>query len=225
MPHFFITGIGTDIGKTYIGASLLAEWREAGNAVDAVKPLMSGFGEDDLAASDAGRLLEAMGKPITETTLNQLCMHRFEAAIAPNVAMREANVKQDYPQILSFIRQRIEDAGEETFCLVEGAGGVMSPVTDDTLHIDMMADLDLPVILVAANYLGAVSHTLTAAACLKARGIEIAAIIVSQPTPDALPPKVIIPEFKNWITEPCFAVEFGEPATKAAKALTASTQT
>ena len=156
----------------------------------AVKPVMSGFGEDALAASDAGQLLAGCGREVSPETVSEICLHRFEAPLAPNVAMRQAGVRQDYEAILDFVRERMTGAGAD-ICLVEGAGGVMSPLTDDRLQIDLMADLGLPVILVAASYLGAVSHTLSAIDVLRARGLEIAQLIISQPDPDSAEPDTL----------------------------------
>ncbi|WP_300380721.1 dethiobiotin synthase [Henriciella sp.] len=188
MTGYFVTAIGTEIGKTYISAQLLEGWRAAGRTVQAIKPVMSGFGEDALDASDAGQLLAACGRDVAPETVSEICLHRFEAPLAPNVAMRKAGVVQDYGAILSFVRGRMEAAGAD-INLVEGAGGVMSPLTDDRLQIDLMADLGLPVILVAAPYLGAVSHTLSAIDVLRGRGLEIAQLIISQPDPDSPPPE------------------------------------
>ena len=180
MRGYFVTATGTDIGKTYVSAALLSAWRAQGHAVAATKPLMSGFDEDALEQSDAGRLLAAMGQAVTPASVSGICLHRLAPPLAPNVAMRQAEIAQNYSEIRDFVARRLATAAD--FHLVEGAGGVMSPVTDDTLQIDLMADLRLPVILVAAPYLGSISHTLTALEVLKARELEISAVVVSQPS-------------------------------------------
>ena len=180
MRGYFITATGTDIGKTYVSAALLAVWRAQGHTVAATKPLMSGFDEDALEQSDAGRLLAAMGQAVTPASVSGICLHRLAPPLAPNVAMRQAGMSQNYNEILRFVEGRLK-AGEG-WHLVEGAGGVMSPVTDNTLQIDLMADLGLPVILVTAPYLGSISHTLSALEVLEARGLHICAVVVSQPS-------------------------------------------
>ena len=209
MAAFFVTATGTEIGKTYISARLLGAARAAGHKVAAVKPLMSGFAADDLPASDAGQLLLAMGQSVSAETIDRLVMHRFAPALAPNVAARQAGVALDYPALLAFCRQRLAQDG---LSLVEGAGGVMSPVTDDKLHSDLIADLGLPVILVSGNYLGTVSHTLSALAVLQAAGCTVAAIAVSQPTNQAAAPEEILPELARWTDVPVFAVPYGGDA-------------
>ncbi len=180
MRSYFVTATGTDIGKTYVSAALLSAWRAQGQAVAATKPLMSGFDEGALEQSDAGRLLAAMGRAVTPASVSEVCLHRLAPPLAPNVAMRQAGMAQNYNQILGFVEDRLK-AGNG-WHLVEGAGGVMSPVTDETLQIDLMADLQLPVILVTAAYLGSISHTLTALEVLQARGLSVAAVVVSEPS-------------------------------------------
>ena len=128
MSAVFVTAIGTEIGKTYVSARLLKGWRKAGHRVHAVKPVMSGFGEDALLMSDAGQLLQACGETVSPQSVSGICLHRFEAPLAPNVAMRRAGVEQDYGAILDFTRRQIEEAGAHRM-IVEGAGGVMSAST------------------------------------------------------------------------------------------------
>ncbi|MEM9225987.1 MAG: dethiobiotin synthase [Pseudomonadota bacterium] len=212
MSAYFVTAIGTDIGKTYVSAQMLKAWRGAGKKVAAVKTLMSGFGEADLPASDAGQLLQAMGQAVTPRAVSKICLHRFEAPLAPNVAMRQAGMVQDYAAILAFTRKALSAASPGDKVLVEGAGGVMSPVTDQRLHIDFMEDLSLPVILVAASYLGAVSHTLTAIAAIRARGLDLAALVASQPHPDAQDPHHLLREVGLFDPIPAIAVPYNGAA-------------
>ena len=170
---------------------------------------MSGFNADNLAASDAGHLLTAMGLRASAMTVDDMVAHRFALAMAPNVAARQAGVTLDYDALVEFCRTRLLTDG---LSLVEGAGGMMSPVTDDKLHSDLIADLGLPVVLVSGNYLGTISHTLSALSVLQARGCRVAAIAVSQVTPQDGDPLDIIPELARWTDIPAFAVPHGAGA-------------
>ncbi|MEE2878205.1 MAG: dethiobiotin synthase [Pseudomonadota bacterium] len=201
MISYFVTAIGTEIGKTYVSARLLEGWRGEGLKVHAVKPVMSGFGENELDRSDAGELLKGCGLDVSPEAVSGICLHRFEAPLAPNVAMRQSGVEQDYKNILAFTRKHIASPGTDRL-LVEGAGGVMSPLTDDALQIDFAADLGLPVILVAAPYLGAVSHTLSAIDALQARGLTIDRLIISQPDPESPLPQSLAEEVLKFRTLP-----------------------
>ena len=214
MSAYFVTAIGTDIGKTYASVQLLRAARADGRTVSACKPLMSGFGEDALDASDAGQLLAAMDRPVMPETVSDICLHRFEQPLAPNVAMRRAGMAQDYDAILSFARASLPD-DPRAFHLIEGAGGLMSPVTDEKLHSDFILDLRLPVILVAAGYLGAVSHTLTALDWLQSHRIMIAALIVSQPQADGEDPAHLIGEVRRWSEVPSVALPYGADGVRA----------
>lgn len=195
-----VLGAGTEIGKTYVACALLRQARAQGLSVRALKPVMSGCAPDDLAASDAGRLLAACGKAPSHENVGRICLHAFEAPLAPNVAARRAGVKLDYDSILAFTRQASEEAD---LVLIEGAGGVLSPLTDTHLNVDLAADLGFPVILVTANYLGAVSHTLTAIEALEKRNIDIAGIAISQPTDEFADPADLAAELARWTNTPC----------------------
>ncbi|PKP83250.1 MAG: dethiobiotin synthase [Alphaproteobacteria bacterium HGW-Alphaproteobacteria-18] len=217
MRGYFVTATGTDIGKTYVSAGLLSAWRAQGHAVAATKPVMSGFAEDALEQSDAGRLLAAMGRAVTPDAVSEICLHRLAPPLAPNVAMRQAGVAQDYGAIRQFVERRLEGAAG---ChLVEGAGGVMSPLTDDRLQIDLMADLDLPVILVTAPYLGSISHTLSALYALGARGLTVAAVVISQPSVSGGDVAAFAGELERFTQAPLFGIKYGEDAAGLARAL------
>lgn len=219
MRSYFVTATGTDIGKTYVSTRLISAWREAGYVAQATKPLMSGFSEDDLEQSDAGRLLAAMGQAATPEAVSEICLHRLTPPIAPNIAMRQAGIVQDYKAISGFVARRLGQPAD--FHLVEGAGGVMSPLTDSTLQINLITDLKLPVVLVTAPYLGSISHTLTAIDALQAQGLKISAIAVSQPDASGSPEKMFefIGEIKRFRDLSLFAVGHLSGAKDLAQAL------
>ena len=196
MSAYFVTGSGTEIGKTYVSAAILTAARAQGRSVSPVKPLMSGFSAGELGASDAGILAAACGLQPTPETIGDICLHSFEPPLAPNVAAREAGVKIDEDRLIHFAKERIPPPPALT--LVEGAGGVMSPATDTLLQLDLAVRLELPAILVTASYLGAVSHTLSAVAALENAGVPIAAIVISQPRADEGDPDEFLPELARW---------------------------
>jgi dethiobiotin synthetase len=192
----FVTAIGTDCGKTHVSAAILRELTAQRRPALGLKPLMSGYSPQTLETSDAGRLLAALGQPVTPETVAQICWKSFTEWSAPNAAARNAGVALDYSLLMDFVRSRL--AAHEGPALVEGAGGVMSPLTDTHTNIDLMADLDLPVLLMAFNYLGAVSHTLTALEVLENRKLKIAAIAVTQSLPNAGLAAPLIAELGRW---------------------------
>jgi dethiobiotin synthetase len=196
VSSIFVTAIGTGCGKTHVSAAVLRELAAENRPALALKPLMSGYSPEALEASDAGRLLQAMDREISREAIDAICWKRFTEWSAPNVAARKAGVLLSYSEMLAFVRTGL--ARHSGPALVEGAGGVMSPLTDAHTNIDLMSDLRLPVMLLAANYLGAVSHTLTALESLSKRDLQVRAIVVTQTLPNAGLAAPFIEELQRW---------------------------
>lgn len=178
MPAFFITATGTDIGKTFVTAGLIKFLRQRGRPVAALKPVASGYDKNDPAASDAGQLLTALGREISEDNVAAISPWRFSAALSPDMAAAREGRAIDYAQLLAFSLDAI--ARTEGTLFIEGIGGVMVPLDRTHTTLDWMAALGLPLIVVAGSYLGTISHTLTAVAAIKERGLRIAALVVNE---------------------------------------------
>lgn len=177
--RLFIAGAHTDVGKTFCACALIVAARARGLSVDALKPAVSGFDSQDWAASDPGRLLAALGWPLTAANLDAISPHRFGAPLSPPMAARLEGVMLKLADLVGFCREGLT-ASTADLVLVEGVGGVMSPIAEDGTGLDLMAALGLPTVLVGGSYLGAISHTLTALETLRARGLSLAAIVISQ---------------------------------------------
>ena len=185
MRQLFVTGAHTDVGKTYVACAMLRAARAKGLSVAALKPAVSGIDEADWTQSDPGRLLAAMGRPLTLVELDAIAPLRFTAPLSPPMAARREGVDLRISTLTDFCRAGLA-ASTADLMLVEGAGGVMSPMAEDGTGLDLMAALGLPSVVVGGSYLGAISHTLTAIETLRARGLPIAAVVVSQSgEPDA----------------------------------------
>ena len=178
MTAIFITGTGTDVGKTFVAASLIRHLRQMGRSVDAIKPVVSGFDPDQPAASDPGILLEALGFPVTLQNIECIAPWRFRAAISPDLAARREGRRIDVDEVVAFCKSAIEHRRE--ILLVEGVGGIMVPLDEQRTILDVMMALQLPLILVVGSYLGTISHTLTALDALFRRDMAVLAIIVSE---------------------------------------------
>lgn len=185
MTGLFVTGTGTDVGKTYVTAGLIRALVAGGRAVEALKPVVSGF--DPLApeGSDPAELLAAAGLALTAESLKRISPWRYGAPLSPPLAARREGRELDGSAVIGLCRERAQ-AADDRLLIVEGAGGVMSPLDDRLTMLDLATGLDLPVLLVAGSYLGTISHTLTAAAVLRAAGVRVLAVAVSE-TPDAPP--------------------------------------
>jgi dethiobiotin synthetase len=179
MPALIVTGVGTDIGKTYVSASIIRVLRAHEVPVDAFKPVISGFDPEQAEASDAGILLAALDEPITDETLNAISPFRYAAPLSPPLAAAREGRSIKFAEVAGACRERVADAGR-ALLLIEGAGGVMSPLSDGATVLDLIEALDAPVLLVTGTYLGAISHTLTAVEVLRRRGVTIRAVVVNE---------------------------------------------
>ncbi len=178
MSAYFITATGTDIGKTFVARGLIRALRAGGRAVTALKPVMSGFEPSEASGSDTGLLLAAIGRPVTPEAIASISPWRFAAPLSPDMAAAREGRTVDLREVVQFCRDAI--LAERGVLLIEGAGGVMSPVNADHLMLDWMSALGLPVILVAGSYLGTISHTLTALDVLARRSLKVAALVISE---------------------------------------------
>jgi dethiobiotin synthetase len=171
----FVTGTGTDVGKTFLSAALIRDWRTAGHAVAAFKPVASGFDPATAQASDPGVLLEALGRPIND--IDAMSPWRFAAPLSPDMAAAREGRTLDFEAIVEFSRRAATSADR---VLIEGVGGIMVPLDERHTVLDWMSALRLPVLLVAGSYLGTISHTLTALRVLAQRNLMVAALAVSE---------------------------------------------
>jgi dethiobiotin synthetase len=181
----FVTGTGTDVGKTFVTAGLIRHYRRQGRAVDALKPVVTGFDSAALHASDPGMLLDALGRPIVADEVERISPWRFAAPVAPDLAARRENRRLDYNAFVEVSHRAI--AARKGVLLIEGIGGVMVPLDDRHTVLDWMTMLRLPLLLVAGSYVGTISHTLTALHVLARRNLDIAAIVISESLGSAAP--------------------------------------
>jgi dethiobiotin synthetase len=178
MSAYFITATGTDIGKTFVARGLIGALRAGGRAVAALKPVVSGFDAAEAVGSDSGLLLAALGRPVTPGAIAKMSPWRFAAPLAPDMAAAREGRSLDMRELIRFCHAAI--AAEPGVLLIEGAGGLMSPVSAEHIMLDWIVALGQPVILVAGSYLGTISHTLSALDVLARRALKVAAVVVSE---------------------------------------------
>lgn len=186
MSSLFIAATGTDIGKTFVTAGLIRHLRQTALprqrgsliAVDAIKPIVSGFDLANVDTSDSGILLRALGRSVDAKELDRISPWRFSAPLSPDMAARKEGTRVDFDRLIGFCKRAI--AGGRGVLFIEGVGGIMSPLNDEQTGLDWMAALDIPVLLIAGSYLGTITHTLTALEVLKAQKASVAAIVINE---------------------------------------------
>ena len=179
----FITGTDTGVGKTFVGCGIAALLRSAGCRVGVMKPAESGCAEKDgeLFPEDAARLKEASG---CELPLETICPYRLREPLAPSVAAEKAGLRIDIDRLIDLYGE-INTTHDIT--LVEGAGGLMVPLLPCMTFADLAGVLKLPLIVVAANRLGALNHlglTLEHASC---KGLRVLGYVLNQTSRELSP--------------------------------------
>jgi len=152
----FITGTGTGVGKTYVAALIARELAKSGKRVGVYKPVASGceIRDGELVSPDAVALWTTAGQP---GTLDAVCPQRFAAPLAPHLAARAERRRVDTALLRSGLQFWL---AQSHFVLVEGAGGLMSPISDDDYNADIAEEFGFPLVVVAANELGTINATL-----------------------------------------------------------------
>lgn len=179
---FFVTGTDTEIGKTYVAAALARRWRASGVRVGVYKPVASGCAADAsgrLVSDDAVALWKGAGRP---ETLDRVCPQRFAAPLAPPAAAAVEGRTVDRQQMIEGGRWWMPRCD---VLIVEGAGGLMSPLADECFNADVAAALGARLIIVAANRLGTVNHTLQTLLVAERYGLPVAGVVLNQVTAKA----------------------------------------
>jgi len=173
----FITGTDTGVGKTYVTALIARRLFAMGKRVGVYKPVATGCRRDgqSLISDDAHELWEAAGRPLRRI---DVCPQCFAAPLSPPRAAKAENREVDSVLLRDGIRVWTDSCD---IVLVEGVGGLMSPLSDDDYVADLAYDFDYPLIVVAPNRLGVLNHTLLTivAANTFREGLEVAGIVLN----------------------------------------------
>ena len=168
----FVTGTGTEVGKSVVAAVIANEAARAGKRVGVFKPAVSGLEEG--GESDHALLRRASRSGQSD---DEIAPWRFDPPLSPHLAAELAGVTIDAGALPGLARR----AGEGTDLLVcEGVGGLLVPLTPGYLVRDLAADLGLPVVVVADPALGTINHTLLTLEAARAVGLEVRAVVLSR---------------------------------------------
>lgn len=182
--RLFFTGTDTDVGKTYVAALAVSELLHLGRIVAVYKPVASGCtpaadGSGDRTSGDATRLWEASGR---RGDLHAVCPQRFLAPLAPQAAAIAEGQTVDETLLVEGLGAVIDGAD---IAVIEGAGGLLSPLSRALLNSDVAAKFDAELIIVAANRLGVIHQVLATVMAAKALRLPVLGIVLNCVSKDA----------------------------------------
>lgn len=184
MPHFWVVGTDTDIGKTCVTTLLMRQLQVQGLRVTPYKPVQTGEVFDNGASfySDTTMYETYSLQPLEQSDLN---LYSFKEPASPHFAAQLEGQQIDTTGILQQL-ERLQQAYDVVIC--EGAGGILVPLNangKETL-LDVITQSQLPVVVVTRTKLGTINHTLLTIEALQSRGIEVQGIVFNGDTGTAM---------------------------------------
>ncbi len=170
-PGLFVTGTGTEVGKTVVAAAIARTLAAEGKRVTVFKPAVTGLEEE--GETDHALLRRASG---SEQSDEEIAPYRYDPPASPHLAAALAGGEIDPARL----RHTARDAAEGADAIVcEGVGGFLVPLTPTYLVRDLAADLGYPLVIVAGPGLGTINHTLLTIESARAAGLEVAAVVLN----------------------------------------------
>ncbi|RUR19641.1 dethiobiotin synthase [Legionella sp. km535] len=196
MNRYFITGTDTDCGKTYVTRKLVDFFIQS----VAIKPVASGcsVNKNQLISSDAEQLIH--NSPLS---MEQTNPWRFPLPVSPHLAADDVGAHLNIHELADYCLN-LEVQGAKTL-FIEGAGGLMVPLTDQETWVDFLKFTEIPVVLVVGMQLGCINHALLTGLALQAHQIECAGWIANCLDPDMLLLEENIQTIKNLLKFPLLA--------------------
>ena len=187
MRGLFVTGTGTEVGKTVVASAIANTARSEGDRVAVFKPAVSGLDDHPLRSEvwesasvlpDHALLRLAAGSNQGD---EEIAPYRYGPAVSPHLAAELVGERIDPDRLRGAALAATEDAD---LLVCEGVGGFLVPLTTDYLVRDLAWDLALPVVVVASPGLGTINHTLLTIQAVRAAGLDLAAVVLT-PWPSA----------------------------------------
>ena len=191
----FIASTGTDQGKTYATRLLCKQL----GRVTAIKPVISGYNNDD-EASDTALILEASQSGLT---VEECSPWRFKEPVSPDLAAGLEGKAVNFNELVEFCSQ-------SKVQIIEGAGGVMSPITTQHTNLDLIEATRSEVLLVSSLYLGCISHILTALAVIAQRNLIVRGLVLTPVSLENMPATTVLASLTPQLSGdlPVFILEY-----------------
>ena len=200
MQTIFITGTDTDAGKTYVAVTLLQGLKALGYRTVAQKPVAAGVNDAGFN-TDALQLQQHATEALSYQQVNPYCL---TDAVAPHLAAAKAGLCID-PIILSKELQKLQNVDAD-IALVEGAGGWLLPLDDNSTMADWVTEQQLPVLLVVGMKLGCLNHTLLTVREIERSGLKLLGWVANCIDPDMTYQQENINYLQQKLTAPCLGV-------------------
>jgi dethiobiotin synthetase len=182
MRGLFVTGTGTEVGKTVVAAAIAYAGRARGDRVAVFKPAVSGLDEHSLSPEvwesapelpDHALLRLAAGSKQGD---EDVAPYRYGPPVSPHLAAELAGEQIDPDRLRGAALEATEDAD---LLVCEGVGGFLVPLTTDYLVRDLARDLALPVVVAASPGLGTINHTVLTVEAVRAAGLDVATVVLT----------------------------------------------
>ncbi len=170
----FVTSTDTGVGKTLVAAALAVALKKAGHMVGVMKPIETGISPSKATQSDTARLRSIID---SEEQIGAICPYRFALPLAP-LAAAQAERQVINPETIRKVYRLLADRYDYT--VVEGAGGVLVPITPDNDVADLIVRLKLPAVVIGRSGLGGVNHARLTIEALHRRKIPVVALVLNQ---------------------------------------------
>jgi dethiobiotin synthetase len=198
MKKFFITGTGTGIGKTYITSVILKNILSRKKIIG-IKPIAAGLNQDSIN-EDVQILLDCQDSINDHHKIN---FYSLKKAVSPHIGTEEEGIQIDF----NLIKQKINDLENEyDRILIEGVGGLLSPVDQSRTNLDLIRHLDIPVIVIIGLKLGCINDALLTQHALQSNGIKTAGWIGNQIDPEMMEVEKNIKYLKQNIKSNCLGI-------------------
>ena len=182
MKSLFITGTDTDVGKTYITAGLAITLRKMSIDVGVMKPFAAGVAQKKGYKSEDVEILSKSAQ--THDPENLVNPQFFPIPASPYTAWKKLKIKPKIPLVLSSFK-KLSDMHE--MVLVEGVGGILTPILKDYYVTNLIKDMKIPTIIVTRSKVGTVNHTLMTVKMCEKYKIPIKGIIINNFDDDGYP--------------------------------------
>jgi dethiobiotin synthetase len=171
--YILITATDTGVGKTWTSIAVATALKEGGRSVVGIKPVETGTSEAPSEGEDGVKLARATGQSTPTEAL-----YRFRAQVSAAVAAEEEEQKVDWTTLVARVKKL---SGGADVAIVEGSGGLLTPLTWEKGALDLAKELKARAIVAALDKAGTINHTLLTVDELEHNGIEVLGIILSEP--------------------------------------------